>query len=377
MRRWAVALVIGVTLAIVGMLVTAIQARADAGDGTFQITMTGQVTSSHVQSTDAQGASTIIAALELQTTAGYDPAVTLLLDLTEHMPAKGNGTLMGTGHLTDLQQQASLFAADVQGTVVPGAQGTTTVTYTLQNAHADVGQGGTLAWQGVWRGNKLGALNATAQGTLLFPTGTSRATIAAVWSAALTTQAAAAIDPTLWYLTRGAASAAYVVLVATTLLGMGISTQAFDSVTQRWRVLDLHQVLTLLMLALIALHLVTLALDPFLTFGIGNLFWPIDEPYRAVPTALGVLALYALLVVTVSSWARKWLSYGFWRVVHYLSLVGFVLLTLHGVLAGTDSATPWMIGVYVTSSVAVSALGLLRAAQAIARSRRRARIAHA
>lgn len=181
----------------------------------------------------------------------------------------------------------------------------------------------------------------------------------------------ATADPTLWFLTRGAASSAYLVLIVTTILGIGISTQAFDSVTQRWRVLDLHQVLTLLMWGLIALHLVTLAVDPYLTFGVIHLFWPFGELHRPVPVALGVIGFYALAIVSLSSWVRGAIPYRWWRAMHYVSTVAFVGVTLHGMLSGTDSNTIWMVATYVTSTTAVGFLLILRLTQAVARSRPR------
>ncbi len=149
----------------------------------------------------------------------------------------------------------------------------------------------------------------------------------------------------------------------TTALGIGISTRAFDSVAQRWRVLDLHQVLTLTMVAMVVLHLVTLLLDPFITFGVFNLLWPFGEPYSQLAVALGVLGLYAMLVVTISSWLRQFLSYRVWHLTHFISYLGFVLLTLHGILGGTDTTTPWMLAMYITSVLAIGMLTLVRLIQ--------------
>lgn len=358
MRRWLTMALAALGLALGLGALAANAARADAGDGTFQIALSGQIASSAPQ-TDG----TLAVTAQLQTASGSYPAVVLQLALTERLNASGAGTFTGTAQVDDPQGMTTLYTAGVKGALT--AQGV--ARYQLTNPQAaNGGTGGVLEWQGAWRQSRQGALSANASGVLRFPTGVAASVVAAVWPGAVAASPPA--DPTLWYLTRGAASAAYILLTLTTALGIGISTQAFDSIVARWRVLDLHQVLTLTMVALVALHLVTLALDPFLAFSVEHLFWPVGEPYLAVPVGLGVLALYALAAVTLSSWLRRWLRYGAWRAIHYLSLPAFVLLTLHGLLAGTDAATPWMTAIYVTSSLLVAAMLTLRIVQA--RSRR-------
>ncbi len=372
-RSWAIIGPAALALVAIGALASlAAPPRALAAGGAFQISETGQIASSQSSGTDSQGKRVVAVSLDLITMPGHYPAVMLQLDVTEHLVTDGSGTLAGTATLSDESGQTPIFSANVAGRIL-----TTGVTrYQLAQAHAATGSGGSLTWQGALSASSQGDLTGIGRGALQFPSGLASSLVAAIWPAvsAQYAQSASIADPTLWYVTRGAATSAYVLLIVTTVLGMGISTQAFDSVTQRWRVLDLHQVLTVLMLGLVALHLVTLALDPFLRFNVGNLFWPLGEPYRAVPVALGVIGFYALAIVTLSSWVRQQLSYGVWRALHYVSVVALVALTLHGMLAGTDSPTVWMTALYVTGSLAVIALAALRGAQSLTRVRRSPRV---
>jgi methionine sulfoxide reductase heme-binding subunit len=179
-------------------------------------------------------------------------------------------------------------------------------------------------------------------------------------------------DPTLWYVTRGAAATAYLLLTAVMAFGIILSFRGLEGLMRGWRVYDLHQVLTLLLFGFVGLHLVTLYLDPFEPFSLLKLVWPFAETYRPLGTALGVLTLYLLVLVALSSWARRLLSARLWHLLHLVSYVAFVLVTIHGLLTGVDSQTPWMLGVYTGSSALVVLLTLGRiyfAAQA-ARERR-------
>jgi methionine sulfoxide reductase heme-binding subunit len=176
----------------------------------------------------------------------------------------------------------------------------------------------------------------------------------------LTGAAAAAPSPLLWYFTRTTAVAAYVTLTGAAMLGMlrGVARGSGERLS--WVVDELHQVLATVFAALVVLHLLSLIYDPFLPFSVTNILLPVGEPYRPLPVDLGVLALYTLVVVLGSTWIRRTIPYRFWRVVHYASFATFVLVTLHGLLAGSDSGEPWMRAVYAGASVAVGFLAVMR-----------------
>ena len=164
----------------------------------------------------------------------------------------------------------------------------------------------------------------------------------------------------MWYLTRAMAVSAYVTLVLSVILGIlrSIARTARESIS--WVVDELHQVVATLSGLLVAGHLITLKLDPYLPFSVTNLLLPVDEPYRPLAVILGVFALYAMAVALVSSWLRRRMPYRFWRALHYVSFVAFALVTAHGWLAGSDAGEPWMHGFYVGASMAVGFLVLMR-----------------
>lgn len=167
-------------------------------------------------------------------------------------------------------------------------------------------------------------------------------------------------SPTLWYLTRASATSAYVLLTVTVILGMlrSIARQASERLS--WVVDELHQVAATLTGLLIVTHLMTLLLDPVLPFSLANLLIPLGEPYRPTAVRYGVIALYLMGVVLVSSWIRRRLSYRMWRGIHYFALLAFALVTVHGFLAGSDKGEPWMRALYAGSAAAVAFLFMVR-----------------
>ncbi len=171
---------------------------------------------------------------------------------------------------------------------------------------------------------------------------------------------AAAVSPTLWYLTRATAVAAYVLLTLSVILGMlrGIARNARERLS--WTVDEMHQFTATLMVVMMLAHLVTLIFDPFLPFTILNLLLPLNEPYRPLAVNLGVFAMYAVVTVALSSWLRRFVAQRVWRSLHYISFVAFALVTLHGWLGGSDAGEPWMRGVYFASAASVVFLIFVR-----------------
>ncbi len=167
-------------------------------------------------------------------------------------------------------------------------------------------------------------------------------------------------NPFFWYVTRAAALSAYIVLTVVVLLGISRSLVRLSGSRASWVLDEVHQFLALLVAALVSLHLLSLFLDPLIPFSLLNFMVPLAEPYRPFAVDLGVFALYGLVIVLLSSWLRRYLKYASWRALHYTSFVVFLLVTLHGVLAGSDSSQPWMILVYLGATVSVILMTLIR-----------------
>jgi predicted ferric reductase len=151
-------------------------------------------------------------------------------------------------------------------------------------------------------------------------------------------------------------------LVVTVDVGILRSIAGALRVRASWALDELHQFVALLAGAFVALHLLFLLLDPFLTppFTLANFLLPLDQPFRQIPVDIGVLALYALAIVLVSSWLRRSISYRTWRGLHYTSFVLFALVTLHGLFAGSDSGLPWTHALYIGSASSVVFLTVMR-----------------
>ena len=177
------------------------------------------------------------------------------------------------------------------------------------------------------------------------------------------TLAATTANPFLWYVTRAAGISGYVTLSATVILGLFRSLARVSRLRNTralWLLDELHPYLAVLTLALVVFHLLSLVFDPLIPFSLFNLLLPFDQPYRPLAVDLGVLALYGLAVVWLSSWVKRRIAYASWRALHYTSFAAFILVTLHGIFAGSDSGEPWMRALYLGISGVVTLLVLAR-----------------
>jgi predicted ferric reductase len=154
--------------------------------------------------------------------------------------------------------------------------------------------------------------------------------------------------------------AAYVALSLSVILGMLRTVARKASERISWVVDELHQFIATLTGFLVLGHLLALKFDDFLPFSLGNLLLPFAEPYKPFATALGVLAFYGLVALLVSSWLRRRMRYSWWRAIHYVSFLTFLVVTAHGWLVGSDSGEPWMRAVYAGATSAVLFLILVR-----------------
>ena len=83
-------------------------------------------------------------------------------------------------------------------------------------------------------------------------------------------------------------------------------------------------------------HLAGTLFDRFVPFGLTDVLVPLASHWSPVPVALGVVSLYLLVAVEVTSLLRARMPARAWRAVHWLSFPLFGLVQLHLLLAGTD-----------------------------------------
>lgn len=180
-------------------------------------------------------------------------------------------------------------------------------------------------------------------------------------------------DPTFWIEARASGLVAYLLLTCSVLAGLVLKSRPFGKALKPPTVLDLHRFLALLALGATALHGVTLVLDQSITITWLDLVVPGTLPYRPLWTGVGVVAAELMLLVYVSFSQRKRIGQQNWRRLHWAAYGVFGAMTLHGVMSGTDTRRPWVLGLYLGAIGAVATATAFRALVPPARPERRRR----
>lgn len=160
-------------------------------------------------------------------------------------------------------------------------------------------------------------------------------------------------DPTFWILARASGLTAYALLTASMLAGLVVKSRPLGAAVKAAAVTDTHRFLTLLALGAIALHAFALMLDSTVRIRLPALLVPGLSPYRPVATALGVLATELAVLIVFSFPLRKRIGARLWRRLHWATYAVFAAATVHGLAAGTDTARPWVFGLYVGAVAAI------------------------
>jgi predicted ferric reductase len=191
--------------------------------------------------------------------------------------------------------------------------------------------------------------------------------------AGLASLAVATPEKLPWVSSRVTAFVAYLAIAGSVIYGLLLSTKILDAIAHRPVSFALHQELAAIGLGLAGIHGALLGLDRTIHFTLADLLIPFASPYRPVAVGIGQLAFYAVVLVTLSFYARRRIGQRAWRAFHYVSFIAFVGATAHGILSGTDTTTPWAFAIYAGSAVAVVFLTTYRIILSLAaRSARRA-----
>jgi predicted ferric reductase len=147
----------------------------------------------------------------------------------------------------------------------------------------------------------------------------------------------AVVSPeTWWYVARSGGLVAWALLTASTCIGLAQASRLLRGAAKAPWILDLHRYLAMLTVVFTGVHLVGLWADSFVTFGPLELLVPMMSGWRPGAVAWGIVALYTLIAVQVTSLLMSRLPRRLWHTVHLSSLGLFVMATVHGVQAGSD-----------------------------------------
>ena len=164
----------------------------------------------------------------------------------------------------------------------------------------------------------------------------------------------------LWLLARAAGITSYLLLVLLVPLGLVLS--------HPWRTrvrrpipatrIRIHVTLAVFTLVFTILHILVLVNDKWAGVGVRGALLPMAATYRPLAVTLGLIGLYSGLLSGLTAILAGRITARIWWPIHKVASISLVLIWIHGVLAGSDSAT--LQALYYITAIFVIALAATR-----------------
>ena len=132
----------------------------------------------------------------------------------------------------------------------------------------------------------------------------------------------------------------------------------------------LHEALGIGVIVAIGIHTVSYAVDGFFKAGFTGALVPFASPYRPLAIALGQIASYGLVALSLTFYLRRRIGTPRWRAAHRVIPIFWFLAVIHGLTAGSDAGAPWFL-ISALGPVAVALVMLAARAEDRASSDRR------
>ena len=141
-----------------------------------------------------------------------------------------------------------------------------------------------------------------------------------------------------WYVARSTGMMAAVLLIGSLVLGMLMATRLLKTVDRPAWLLAMHRWTSGLAVVMTVGHLAALVADSYLDFGPTEILVPFASEWKPTAVALGVVAMYLLAAVQITSILMKKLPRKVWRVIHLASYGSAWSAVIHAGMAGTDTS---------------------------------------
>lgn len=177
-----------------------------------------------------------------------------------------------------------------------------------------------------------------------------------------------------WYVGRAAGIISFILLTFVVVNGLLISSRVGMRFIPPALNLELHRFASWVLILMVLLHGISFMFDHFIHLTWLEFFVPMQAKRdflsalgfdMNIAIALGIIGIYSIILLVLTSEIRQKISIKVWRRIHYTSFAGYILIVFHGVMAGTDSPFNWTRVMYIVSGVLVVILTVLRVRSAI------------
>ena len=170
-----------------------------------------------------------------------------------------------------------------------------------------------------------------------------------------------------WYVARAAGIVSWALVAISVCWGLLLAGRPIPGRSVGWarphRLLDLHRYLGALAVVFTGIHVGALIADSYVNFDVVDVLVPFASSWRPGAVAWGVVGVWLLAAIEITSLARRRLPPRVWHGVHLASYPLFAMATIHGLTAGSDAVNPLLRLAMVAAGSAVVGLTVYRVGQ--------------
>ena len=139
-----------------------------------------------------------------------------------------------------------------------------------------------------------------------------------------------------WYVARAGGLVTWGLLLTTIVWGLLLATRVLGRRPAPASLLSLHPFLGALAVAFLGVHVGAILLDSYTSFGLVDALVPFTGTWHPAAVAGGIVAMYPVVAIEITSLQRHRMSPRAWRAVHLTAYLAFGCATVHMLAAGTD-----------------------------------------
>jgi DMSO/TMAO reductase YedYZ heme-binding membrane subunit len=159
-----------------------------------------------------------------------------------------------------------------------------------------------------------------------------------------------------WYVARSAGLVAWGLLALSVGLGVLLASRLAGRRPSPAWLQSIHCYLSGLASIFVVIHVLGIVADSYVHFRLVDVLVPLASSWHPVAVAWGIVAMWLLVAVELTSLARASLPRNVWRVVHMSSYPLFLLASVHMLSAGTDAFTAPVRMLVLAGTLALTAL---------------------
>lgn len=153
--------------------------------------------------------------------------------------------------------------------------------------------------------------------------------------------------PWAWYFARTSGLVAFLLLYVSIFLGLTIRIPLLRKIFSPIYSVDLHCLISLYATLFALFHGVVLIFDKMFGFTLADVLIPFVSKFETNLMALGIFGFYLMVILVLTSYAKKFISQKIWRLTHFTNIILYVLVVIHAARLGTDLKNPIVFDIFL------------------------------